>query len=152
MKPLLDEPELRQVPDAGAAEREPELPAIVDAASFLQERIEPPPELVAGVLHQGSKLAFAGGSKTFKTWTLIDLAFGIATGEPWLSFKTKKGRVLIVNFEIQPAFFQDRIKAVEDAKHVKLAPGMLDLWNLRGHSAGYGSLFPRIIERVKDSG
>jgi putative DNA primase/helicase len=138
-------------PDDDPAEAKP-LPAIVDAASFIQEKIETPPELVAGVLHQGSKLAFGGGSKTFKTWTLLDLALAVATGEPWLSFKTVKGRVLFLNFEIQPAFFQQRIRAVADAKRIALAHGMIDLWNLRGQAAGYASIFPRIIERVKDGG
>jgi putative DNA primase/helicase len=138
-------------PDDDLAEAKP-LPAIVDAANFIQEKIEAPPELVAGVLHQGSKLAFGGGSKTFKTWTLLDLALAVATGEPWLSFKTKKGRVLFLNFEIQSAFFQQRIRAVADAKRIALAHGMIDLWNLRGQAAGYASIFPRIIERVKDGG
>ena len=126
------------------------LPAIVDVASFLQEKIETPMELVAGVLHQVSKLVLGGGSKTFKTWTLNDLALSVATGEPWLSFKTKKGRVLFLNFEIQPAFFQQRIRAVADAKRIALQSGMIDLWNLRGHAASYRSLFPRIKEQIKD--
>ena len=143
-------PETDAAPDDDPAKAK-QLPAIVDAASFIQEKIEAPPELVAGVLHQGSKLAFGGGSKTFKTWTLIDLALAIAAGEPWLSFKTKKGRVLFLNFEIQPAFFQQRIRAVADAKQIALAHGMIDLWNLRGQAASYASIFPRIIERVKDS-
>jgi len=127
------------------------LPAIVDGAYFVKEKIEPPAELIAGIFHQGSKMAFGGGSKTFKTWTLLDLALSIAAGEPWLSFKTKKGRVLFLNFEIQPAFFQQRIRAIADAKQIALVPGMIDLWNLRGQAAGYASIFPRILERVKDS-
>jgi hypothetical protein len=143
-------PKAADAPEDAPAEVKP-LPAIVDAASFIQEKIEAPGELVAGILHQGSKLALGGGSKTFKTWTLTDLALAIATGEPWLSFKTKKGRVLFLNFEIQPAFFQQRIRAVADAKLITLAHGMIDLWNLRGQAASYASIFPRIIERVKDS-
>jgi hypothetical protein len=149
---MLDELELRDVPDTGTPKATRELPAILDAADFVQEAIETPPELVAGVLHQGSKLAFGGGSKTFKTWTLLDLALSVATGEPWLSLKTKKGRVLFLNFEIQPAFFQQRIRAGAGAKQITLAPGMFDLWNLRGQAAGYAHIFPRITERVKDGG
>src|SRR5438874_10896641 len=69
------------------------LPPIVDAAVFLAEKIPVPREIVWGVLHQGSKIVLGGGSKTFKTWTLLDLAVSVAAGEPWLSFKTSKGRV-----------------------------------------------------------
>jgi hypothetical protein len=144
-------PKTDTAPDENTAGVKP-LPAIVDVASFVKEKIETPQELVAGVLHQGSKLAFGGGSKTFKTWTQLDLALAIAAGEPWLSFKTSKGRVLFLNFEIQPPFFQQRIRAVADAKQIALAHGMIDLWNLRGQAAGYACLFPRIIERVKDGG
>jgi len=145
--PANEEPDAAPYDDP--AEAKP-LPAILDVAIFIQEKIEVPPELVAGILHQGSKLAFGGGSKTFKTWTLLDLALSVAAGEPWLSFKTKKGRVLFLNFEIQPAFFQQRIRAVADAKHITLAQRMIDVWNLRGQAAGYVHIFPRIIARVKD--
>lgn len=128
------------------------LPPIADVADFLAEPIIPPRELIYGILHQGSKMVLGGGSKTFKTWTLIDLAVAVATGEPWLSFKTTKGRVLFLNFEIQPGFFQQRIKTVAREKHVTLTPGQLDVWNLRGYSASYEALIPRIIERVRGKG
>jgi RecA-family ATPase len=147
-------PALEHVPtEIEVAEAQPTpLPPIVDAAEFLAVNIPPPREMVYGLLHQGSKMVLGGGSKTFKTWTLTDLALAIAFGEPWLSFKTTKGRVLYVNFEIQEAFFQQRIAAVEQAKGMKLERGQFDLWNLRGHCASYQIIVPRIIERVKDKG
>jgi hypothetical protein len=110
------------------------LPPSVDAAAFVAQQLPPPPELVWGILHRGSKLALGGGSKTFKTWTLIDLALAVSHGEPWLSFKTTAARVLFVNMEVQPWSFQSRIKAVAEAKHIKIKPGVLEIWNLRGHA------------------
>jgi hypothetical protein len=130
----------------------PELPAIVDAAEFCASEIALPRELVYGVLYQSMKLLVGGGSKTFKTWVLIDLGLSVAFGEPWLSFKTGRGRVLIVNFEIPSAFFQRRILAVARAKSITLAPGHFDLWNLRGHCSSYVELFPRIIAATRDRG
>jgi 5S rRNA maturation endonuclease (ribonuclease M5) len=121
------------------------LPPVIDAAEFLAQPIIPPPELIWGILHQGSKMVLGGGSKTFKTWTLTDLAVSVAAGEPWLSFKTTKGHVLFLNFEIQPAFFQHRIATVSKEKKIELSPGMIDVWNLRGHSASYHVIIPRII-------
>jgi len=128
------------------------LPAVVDGADFLTQKLRRPPELVHGLIHQGSKTILAGGSKTFKTWNLTDLGLAVATGEPWLSFKTTKGRVLFVNFEIPEIFFQDRVAAVTKEKGIILAPGQFELWNLRGFSASYHVLIPKIIERAKDSG
>ena len=127
------------------------LPPIVDAAGFLAEPVATPTECVAGLLHQGSKLVLGGGSKTFKTWTLADLAISVATGQPWLGFNTNQGKVLFVNFEIQAGFFQKRIAAVAREKQVELLPGQMELWNLRGYAAGYEILVPQIEERVKDN-
>lgn len=125
------------------------LPLIVDSAVFTAVPIPKPPELVAGLIHQGTKIIVGGGSKSFKTWIQLDLAICIAYGLPWLGHTTTQGRVLFVNFEIQPAFFQERINAILKAKGIIPEPGRLDVWNLRGHSAPYRLILPRMIERVK---
>ena len=138
-----------------ATEAEPtkaiDLPPILDAADFLAETITMPAELVYGLLHQGSKLVLGGGSKTFKTWTLLDLAVSIAAGEPWLSLKTAKGKVLYVNFELPSFSFQQRLQIVAKEKGITIKPGMVDLWNLRGQAASYHDLFPKIRERIQAS-
>jgi RecA-family ATPase len=100
-------------------------------------------------LHKGSKLAFGGSSKSFKTWTLLDLAISVATGTKWLGCATAQGKVLFVNFEIQPHAWQRRIAAVVKAKGVELPSGTIQLWNLRGHAADFGQLIPRIIQRIR---
>ena len=128
-----------------------ELPPIVDAAWWLTEPIDLPTELVYGLFHRGGKMVLGGGSKTFKTWTLLDLAVSVAAGEPWLSCKTSKGKVLYLNFEIQPGFFQRRIQAIADAKYITLAQHTLEVWNLRGWATSYVDLLPRIRERIKDA-
>jgi hypothetical protein len=125
------------------------LPPILDAADFLATPIDPPAELVAGILHTGSKLAFGGSSKSFKTWTLLDLAISVATGADWLGFSTAQGKVLFVNFEIQPHAWQQRIAAVARAKEITLKAGAIHLWNLRGHAADFKTLIPKIIERIR---
>ncbi len=125
------------------------LPAISDAAEFLAEPLAKPDELIAGILHRGSKLALGGGSKSFKTWTLLDLALSVAYGEPWLSRETRLGRVLYVNFEIQPWSWQSRLQAVATAKGIAIESGRLSVWNLRGKAAEYSSLLPKIRDAVK---
>lgn len=56
------------------------LPAWTDARTFVNTPNPPPPEIIHGVLHQGCKLVLGGSSKTFKSWTLLDLALSVATG------------------------------------------------------------------------
>lgn len=128
------------------------LPEIVSAASALANPQPKPPELVYGLLHRGSKLVLGGCSKSFKTWTLIDLAIAVSAGEPFWSMKTAKGRVLYLNLEVQPAFFDDRIKAVASAKFVRDELTGLDLWHLRGHAADYRTLLPKITARIRQQG
>lgn len=128
------------------------LPMLIDAVDFLAVPIDPPDELVEGILHVGSKLAFGGSSKSFKTWSLLDLAISVASGAPWLGRSTTQGKVLFVNFEIQPHAWQRRIAAVAAAKGVEIKPGTIQLLNLRGYAASYQLLIPRIIERARGQG
>ena len=126
-----------------------ELPDLIDAAAFVAELIDPPAELVEGILHKGSKLVFGGSSKSFKTWSLLDLAISVAYGADWLGRRTAQGKVLFLNFEIQPLAWQFRIIAVAKAKGVEVKPGMIQLWNLRGHAADFRQLIPQIIQRCR---
>jgi hypothetical protein len=139
-------------PEIEAQEAQPmPLPPIIDAAEWLAHPLDLPAELVQGLLHRGSKLVLGGGSKTFKTWTLLDLAISVAAGEPWLSCHTVKGKVLFLNFEIQAGFFQRRIQVVTSAKNITLAPHSLEVWNLRGWATSYIDLLPQIRQRIKDA-
>jgi hypothetical protein len=120
------------------------LPPIISAQELLLHPPQKPPEIVEGLLHQGSKMVVGGASKTNKTWVLTDLAISVATGATWWGFQTKQGRVLYLNFELGDAFFADRIKSVSSAKDVD--PGKtLDVWNLRGYAADFERLEPEII-------
>jgi hypothetical protein len=84
-----------------------DLPPIVDAASFVSEHLSEPPQLVRGVLHQGSMLALGGGSKSFKTWCLLDLALSVAHGADWLGFPTERGRMELCSLVGSPLFTAD---------------------------------------------
>jgi hypothetical protein len=57
------------------------LPPMVTAQKLCASPPPTPPEIIEGVLHQGSKMALGGGSKSFKTWTLLELSICIAAGQ-----------------------------------------------------------------------
>lgn len=128
------------------------LPDPIDALELLDANLPAPAELVCGILHQGSKMIIGGGSKSFKTWTLIDLAVSVAIGNPWWGFETNKGRVLYMNFEIQDPFFKNRLTEVLAAKECTLKSGQLSYWGLRGKAADLRTLMPEIITMLKDGG
>jgi hypothetical protein len=125
------------------------LPEIISAAQMCAIRTPLPPEVVAGILHKGSKMVLGGGSKSFKTWTLLELAICVASGTPWLGkFATVQGNVIYLNFEIQRCFMESRIESICPAMGIAI-PKNLDFWNLRGHSCAIADIVPRIIKALK---
>ncbi len=137
----------RAMKEAGISD----LPDIVSARDFAAKPIPPPPELVRGVLHKGSKGIYGGPSKSFKTWTLLDLGIAVATGGDWLGFSTTPGRVLYVNFELQDFGIQKRLHDIAKDRGVDV-PEALHLWNLRGHSAPLTLLLPELLRRIEGEG
>jgi hypothetical protein len=141
-----------QQPEPDAKSKPSSLPEIVDSVAFMAAPHPAPPELIAGVLHQGSKLSLSGNSKAFKTWIYADLAVSVSHGALWLGFPTVPGKVLYINFEIQPFAWHARIDKLCRAKGIELKPDMLHFWNLRGKAAGFRQLIPLIIQRTKREG
>jgi hypothetical protein len=129
-----------------------ELPPIIDASEFVATKYEPSPEIIKGLVHQGTKVVIGGGSKSFKTWVQLDAAISVAYGLPWMELETVAGRVLFVNLEIKPEFFQQRVIKIMETRGIQQVSDRLDVWNLRGHSAPYKIILPRIIERIKEVG
>lgn len=110
-----------------------------------------PPEIIQGLIHQGSKIVLAGNSKIGKSWLLQHLALSVATGSPFWGLPTVQGRVLYLNFEIQRPFLKRRFLKLAAASGIT-EHGNVDTWNLRGYSTHLGLLMPKIIERVKQCG
>ncbi len=117
--------------------------ALIASASLLR-----PQEIVAGLLHQGTKSLLAGPSKVGKTWLMLDLALSVATGTPFLQWPTTQGRVLFVNFEIHRTFFKDRLELVKQAKGLENLDH-LDIWNLRGRTADFDVLVNEMLARIQ---
>lgn len=98
-------------------------------------------------MHGGTKAILASGSKVGKTWILLDLATAVATGTPFLKFKTVKSKVLFINFEIRREFIADRLQVIQEKRnHSDLSN--LGIWNLRGQTADFEALTEDIIQRT----
>lgn len=130
----------------------PLLPPIVDWLDFMAKPIGKPVEIASGLFHAGSKIILGGGSKSYKTWTQVDMGVAVANGLPWLGFEMAKGRVLYINLEIQEYFMQRRLELVAAAKGVEPTSKALSIWNLRGFSASYKSIIPEVIRTIEGEG
>jgi hypothetical protein len=149
MSALANEWKIEALPVPTATEVQ--LPEIVDAERFLSEPLETPAELVKGLIHRNTLTMFGGGSKSYKTFTVLDLALSVSQGVQWWGREVTQGRVLYLNFEIAPAFFQYRISVMSDAKVLTRPFRDFDIWNLRGCATDIARLAGQIIERCKEA-
>ena len=128
-----------------------ELPGLASLADFAADPPPLPEELIQGVLRRGHKMLISGSSKAGKSFLLMELSIAIAEGKPWLGFPCRKGRVLYVNLEIDPASCVNRFIKIYNAmgydrKHID----DIIIWNLRGHAVPLDQLVPKLIRRVRD--
>jgi len=124
-----------------------ELPDIEDLVIDDQEP-KVAPALIEGLLREGHKMLLSGPSKAYKSFALIQLAIAIAEGGSWLGWKTKPGRVLYINLELDGLSCKHRFWATYRSLGGK-TPGMIDLWNLRGHATKMNKLTPKLIRRAQ---
>jgi len=100
-------------------------------------RTQLPKQVIKNVLYAGGKLMVAGGSKSYKTWIMLDLAYSIANGLPFLGILTDRSKVFYADLELLEADCRSRIDAIRMA-HGASGTGDLDnlhVVNLRGKTA-----------------
>ena len=132
--PAIDQPASQQPPAPITVSAEGGLPDLVRASELPPKaEIKLPPSIIEGVLHAGHKMVIGGGSKSYKSWSLIDLAASVARGDEWWGWQTVKSNVIYLNLEIQSEFFHHRLWDVTSAKSHTDLPDNLYMWHLRGH-------------------
>lgn len=128
-----------------------ELPGMVALDAYKDNPPKLPEELIKGILRCGHKMLISGPSKAGKSFALMELCIAIAEGKSWLGFPCKKGRVLYVNLEIDPASCIMRfMKIYEALGWQKRHMDDIIVWNLRGHAVPLDKLVPKLIRRVHD--
>jgi AAA domain/DnaB-like helicase N terminal domain len=100
-----------------------------------------PPIVIDGILYQGGKMIISAPSKAFKTWLVLDLLFCVANGFPWWGRKTRKGPVLLLNFELPDWDLRRRLERIREAYNEgSLAD--IKVVHLRGRNFKLGDLNP----------
>ena len=112
------------------------------------------PELIEGVLRKGHKAIVTGGSKTAKTFALMQLAVCIANTLKWMGkLQCFKGKVLYIDFELSEASSWDRLHKIIDA--LGLGTESLEniaIWSLKGQATTLDNLADKIIRKCKANG
>jgi AAA domain/Toprim-like len=105
-----------------------------------------PDQILQGILYAGCKLILMGGSKTFKTWTLMDLAYCVANGFLWWQTHTKQRPVIYLDFELLDYDFRWRMEQI-CAAHGKGSIDKVKRIGLKGKSLGE-TTWPKIHEYI----
>lgn len=128
-----------------------ELPPMVSLAEYKDNPPLLPEELIQGILRRGHKMIISGSSKAGKSFLLMELCVAIAEGTKWLGFPCRKGRVLYVNLEIDPASCINRFLKIYEALGLSMQNAdNIAIWNLRGHAIPLDQLVPKLVRRVRD--
>jgi len=108
------------------------LPDILSDAIEDEQDWETPPQLIQGLLYQGSKMMIAAPSKAKKSFILEDLALSIGCGKSWMGFDTVQAPVLFLNFEIQDFCSRKRKQAIKEVMRLGPDESKVYHWHLRG--------------------
>ena len=126
------------------------LPEMVRLADVKDHPPALPEELISGILRMGHKMLISGPSKAGKSFLLMELCIAIAEGIFWLGFQCRKGRVLYINLEIDPASAIDRFLKIYRAMGIPMNHAEdIVIWNLRGHAEPLDRLVPKLIRRIQ---
>jgi hypothetical protein len=74
-----------------------------------------PPQILRGILYQGCKGIVMGGSKSYKTWTLMDIAYCVGNGLLWWGVHVSQTPVTYLDFEMIDYDFRWRMEQIAQA-------------------------------------
>jgi hypothetical protein len=94
-------------------------------------------------------MILGGTSKSNKSWSLLDLAVSVATGQTWWGRPCSKLPVIYINFELPVWSVKARMRSLRAARPECAGKQMpLHFWNLRGKNADITILRPQLEERL----
>lgn len=134
-------------------QKAPQWPKPITYGEFKRQPIEKPRPLVENLLDVSSRMIFGGGSKTYKTWAMTDMALSLNSGVAWWGFQAFQALCMYVNFELKEYYMQRRLRAIEAAKRIGAsAVDSLIVWNLRGYEVPLEAFKIELLKRIREYG
>jgi len=132
------------------AEVPPILVPGIDIADISGAELKLPEQLIKGLLYRATKMVIAGGSKSYKTWLLMHLAFCISQNLKWLGFETTRCHVGYCNLELKAAIFNERIRQLQNAMAITPASGSFFVHHFRDAPVPPARLYQTVLESLKN--
>jgi hypothetical protein len=133
----------------GDEPNKPAWPEPITFAEFKREPIEKPRPILENLLDVSSRMIFGGGSKTYKTWAMSDMALSINSGVSWWGFPAFKARCIYINFELKKFYMRKRMVAIELAKKINGASDEMMFLNLRGFDPSLSEFKTQLLELIE---
>jgi len=97
---------------------------VFSLAELLTDTTPTPPDIVTGFIPGRSVVILAGPGGDGKSYACLDLAFCVARGEDWLTLKTRKMPVLIIDLENRKYRLRDRGHQLISGHCLNVAPNV----------------------------
>jgi regulatory protein RepA len=105
--------------------------------------------VIEGLLRIGEKLGITAGSKRFKSWLLLYIAYCVANGLPFLDFATTKAKVIVFDLELSRRALKRRLLRIQKA----LGEGdfeNLKVCSLRGKAKFFCTNLDEVKKRIRE--
>jgi hypothetical protein len=133
--PRLDPDEVERARRERAAELDGDIFRPVPVSQLCGEYPTLRQPVVEGILRRGETCNIIAAPKVGKSYLGCGLAYSVATGRPWLSYDTTRGRVLIIDNELHNETLASRLDAIAFAMQIPHADrDMVEVVSLRGRN------------------
>lgn len=80
-----------------------------DVSDYIHQNVPHPPFIIQDILPVGGSLLLSGAPGVMKSWVSQFCGYCVATGTIFLGMRTTQVRSMLVNFEISPAGYHERL-------------------------------------------
>jgi len=99
-------------------------PAFLTPAELLARFPSQEEEIIFGLLRRGEVGNLVSAPKMNKSWLLMHLGLSVALGADFLTFRTRPGRVLLLDYELAAGTLAKRLASV--MAHLRITPAQVD--------------------------
>lgn len=101
---------------------------------LIAENAEMDPPVVDGIIRRCEVANIVSLTKVGKSWFTYGLGYSVAAGFDWFGFPTTRGRVWIIDNELRPGTFAQRLPKVKAAMNIEdsFVAGQVDVTLMRG--------------------
>lgn len=128
----------------------------IDAFDLCNMELEPDPLVIEGFLRRKAILQVTGGAKSYKSWSLLNLAVLLSqrNGGLWMGMPVCRGRVLYINFELTKYDMKKRICDVSKELGIDFTKPefkqWFKVWNRKGVNEPADQFLQKVIRKCRN--